>query len=83
VAALEAALAGAPVVITEVGGTRDYFKDLADYAEYGSVDSICQGIERALARPQDGSLRDHVRQNFTWPNVGGKILELYKSLGLQ
>jgi glycosyltransferase involved in cell wall biosynthesis len=80
VAALEAGLAGAPVVITEVGGTRDYFSDLADYAEYGSVESIRSGIERALARPRDHRLREHIRQNFTWPSVGKKIAELYGSL---
>jgi len=43
-AALEAGLAGANVVITPYGGTREYSEEFAEYAEPHSVDSIKGGI---------------------------------------
>ncbi len=48
IAALEAALAGAKVVITPYGGTKEYFGDFATYVEPGSVASIRDGITAAL-----------------------------------
>lgn len=80
-AALEAGLAGTPVVITEVGGTRDYFGDLVEYVEHGSEESIRLGIERALARPRDFRLQEHIRNNYTWPRIARKVVKLYRALG--
>ncbi len=50
IAALEAGLAGADVVITPYGGTRDYFGDDAIYVEPKSPSSIAEGIQKALSR---------------------------------
>lgn len=77
IAALEAALAGAKVVITPYGGTKEYFGKFATYVEPGSVESIRQGITAALKAEKDSGLREHVRQNYLWQNVARMTASAY------
>lgn len=82
IAALEAALAGAKIVITKYGGTADYFAPWADFVDPRSDVSIHAGILRALDKPKNDELQKHVRKNFLWMEVGRITLEAYeKALG--
>jgi glycosyltransferase involved in cell wall biosynthesis len=76
--ALEAALAGAQVVITRHGGPPDYFGDLAFYVEPHSEGSIRAALERALAQPADGRLRQRLSQQFTWEIAAEKLERVYR-----
>ncbi len=80
IAALEAGLAGAKIVITPHGGTKEYFKDMAEYVEPNSIDSIRNGILTALKRPKDKRLQQHIKSNYLWKHVAQKTLEVYKSV---
>ncbi len=80
IAALEAGLAGAKIVITPYGGPREYFGTMAEYVEPESVESIRAGILNALARPRTGDLKAHIRKNYLWENVGAKTADVYRSL---
>lgn len=80
IAALEAGLAGAKVVITPYGGTKEYFGEMAEYVEPHSVGSIKSGIEAALAKHKDERLRKHISQEFLWKRVAEKTAEVYRSL---
>jgi glycosyltransferase involved in cell wall biosynthesis len=80
IAAMEASLAGAKVVITPRGGTREYFKDLVTYVDPRSVDSIREGIVNALRASPDASLKEHVLTNYTWRSIARKTSSAYKSV---
>ena len=80
IAALEAGLAGAKVVITPHGGTRDYFGSMAHYAEPHSVESIRNAITLALSEPKTTALRDHIKREFLWSTVAQKTAEVYKRI---
>ncbi len=80
IAALEAALAGARIVITPHGGTRDYFGDEAIYVRPGSVASIARGIEAALNAPATERLRERIRREYLWPKVAEKTAAVYREL---
>ena len=80
IAALEAALAGAKVVITKHGGTEEYFRGMATYVDPRSVDSIREGILHGLDSARNPALREHVKANFLWPQVAKKTAEAYQSL---
>lgn len=80
IAALEAGLAGAKIVITPYGGTKEYFKDMVEYVEPHSVDSIRNGIFAALKKPKDDKLQKHIKANFLWKHVAQKTLEAYTSV---
>jgi glycosyltransferase involved in cell wall biosynthesis len=80
IAALEAGLAGAKVVITPHGGPKEYFGALATYVNPRSVDAIRAGIVQALERPRTTDLRDHIRRNFLWPRVAELTAAAYRQI---
>ncbi|NUN69863.1 MAG: glycosyltransferase [Bacteroidetes bacterium] len=80
IAALEAALAGARIVITPYGGTKDYFGELATYVEPSSVESIRFGITAALNAPVDPRIKQRMKDEFLWSRVAEKTLAVYRSV---
>lgn len=80
IAALEAGLAGANVVITPYGGPKEYFLEYAEYVEPRSVESIRQGIVRALNRKKDGRLREHIRASYLWEHVARQTADVYRTV---
>jgi glycosyltransferase involved in cell wall biosynthesis len=80
IAALEAGLAGAKVVITPHGGTKEYFGAMATYVEPGDVASIRSGIETSLQAPKDQRLREHIAGNFLWKHVAKKTADAYNEV---
>ena len=80
IAALEAGLAGAKVVITPYGGTRDYFAEEAIYVEPKSIESIREGIEQSLKMPRSSTLQEHILHHYTWRSVAEKTVEIYRSV---
>jgi glycosyltransferase involved in cell wall biosynthesis len=78
IAALEAGLAGAKIVITPHGGTREYFGEMADYVDPTSIDSIRNGIRTALQRPKTANLKDHIMREFLWQSVAAKTAAIYR-----
>ncbi len=80
IAALEAALAGAKIVITRHGGTAEYFNGNAWYVEPSSEDSIRDGIVAALQAEKSPVLRDHILKNFVWGVVAEKTAYAYMGI---
>ncbi len=80
IAALEAGLAGAKIVITKYGGTEEYFGDFAEYVVPTSVDSIAEGIRKAIVKPKDDELREHIKDSFLWSKVGEMTAKVYRNL---
>jgi glycosyltransferase involved in cell wall biosynthesis len=80
-AALEAALAGAKIVVTPEGAAREYFKEKALYAAPQCVRQI---RERALASqrlPKNDALKKHIAENYLWHRVAQRTLSVYQELG--
>lgn len=80
IAALEAGLAGAKIVITPHGGTKEYFGEMAEYVDPHSVESIRKGIVLALQKKKDGRLREHIRREFLWQKVSERTAAVYKDV---
>jgi glycosyltransferase involved in cell wall biosynthesis len=76
-AALEAAAAGAAVVVTSQGSTRDYFGDAVQYVDHRDLHDIRRGIDKALSGPASPALKAHVASRFGWPRVTERLLEAY------
>jgi glycosyltransferase involved in cell wall biosynthesis len=79
-AALEAALAGAKIVITPHGGTKEYFDEMAEYVDPYSVSSIQKGIETVLNKPKSFELKEHVKSNYLWNKIAEKTFKVYKEV---
>lgn len=80
IAAMEAALAGANIAITQKGGTTDYFKHLVDYLDPEKVDSIRNAITEAFRSPKNNNLKQHILQHYTWEEVARSTANEYKKL---
>lgn len=80
ISAMEAALAGANIVITKIGGTKDYFDGFAEFISPDSVQSITEGIKKALVKPESDALKHHILSNFTWNVVAEQTLAQYKKV---
>jgi glycosyltransferase involved in cell wall biosynthesis len=79
IAALEAALAGAKIVITPNGGTQDYFLNYAEYIKPESITSIKEKIELSLKKPKSVELRNHIKENYLWEHVSLQTLAAFKN----
>lgn len=85
-AALEAGLVGAPLVLSDMSSEQEYFGTNAEYVSPGDVLGIRAAIIRTLARNES----DHDRQNrqaqlrrsYSEEIHVGKTLELYQSLAV-
>lgn len=76
--ALEAGAAGAKIVITEIGCTREYFGDMVTYVDPYNIDNIRNGILTEMNLQRDDALKKYIIENFTWPKIGIQIKEAYE-----
>jgi glycosyltransferase involved in cell wall biosynthesis len=76
-AALEAGLAGCPIVVTPYGSTREYFGDFALYARPHRVGEIARAIDRAWNAARDTRLARRIATHYLWPDVARMTAEVY------
>lgn len=79
-AAMEAGLAGAKVVVTAEGATKEYFLDYVSYVRPDSLSDIRQKTLSAFERPRDPALRKHLQQNYSWTVVAKQTAEAYRRI---
>jgi len=76
-AALEAALAGCPIVITPFGSTREYFGDHVEYARPDRVAEIRQAVSKCWDDGPDPRLARLIVNRYLWPTVAQITAEVY------
>ena len=79
-AALEGGLAGANIVITEVGGTKEYFGDHSWYINPGKTESIKKALISAYNSPKSEELSNYIEKNYNWSKVAKITSKVYESL---
>ena len=82
IVALEAALAGTNIVITERGSTKEYFGDYGDYVNPLNIESIEKAIKEGLSKDKSRELSKHIEKNFVWEVIIEKVISGYKRLVL-
>lgn len=86
IAAMEAALAGCSIVITQNGGTIEYFKKMASYINPLDSSSLLTSINKLLHieneehRIQNTRLKNHITSHYSWDSVGEMTLAVHNSL---
>jgi glycosyltransferase involved in cell wall biosynthesis len=79
-AALEGALAGTQIVVTERGCTREYFEDLVRYVSPDDTRGIRHAVREAFKAPRSRALSDLIRTNFLWDHTAHATLTAYREL---
>ncbi|MEX0845930.1 MAG: glycosyltransferase family 4 protein [Balneolaceae bacterium] len=80
IAAMEAALTGSNIVITERGGTKEYFGKHAYYINPNSTQSLLLELKKALAKENTDQLKEHILSQFTWQKLAEQTANQYKKL---
>jgi len=76
--ALEAGLAGVNVVITNVGTTKEYFKNYVQYVNFDDIEDVKEKVVASFNSPKNDKLKKHILKNFTWEKTAEKTLEAYE-----
>jgi glycosyltransferase involved in cell wall biosynthesis len=76
-AALEAGLAGCPVVITPHGSTREVFGELAGYARPDRPREIREAVAAAWGVGRSEGLARHIARHYLWSEVARRTAEAY------
>jgi glycosyltransferase involved in cell wall biosynthesis len=76
--ALEAAMAGAKVVITDGGCTSEYFGDRVHYVQPHDQRDIRRVTLEVFDQAKDNRLKEYVRREYSWTRVAEKTSEGYR-----
>lgn len=77
---LEAAVMGCNIVVTDLGDTKDYFKEDAWYCNPDSPESIRAAIDEAYNTPYDEAFRKRILSEYTWERAAEETLAAYKQV---
>lgn len=78
--ALEAAMTGTPLVLTDRGPTREYFGELACYVSPASPGEMREAVCQAIRQPRDPRLASLVRERYRWSAAARATREAYDEL---
>lgn len=76
---LEAGAMGCNLVVGVRGDTREYFKNMAWYADAGDEPSLEKAILGALNSKNPQGLREMILENYTWQKAGMATLQAYET----
>jgi len=80
-AALEAAVVGIPIVITEQGCTKEYFEENVFYCNPHIEESILNGLENSLIKGSlDYEFIEYISEFYTWENAAQQTNAIYKKV---
>ncbi|QJT09798.1 glycosyltransferase [Oceanidesulfovibrio marinus] len=77
---IEAAIAGAPLLVRESAWAREHFGDAAFYLNADDAGSIREGIERTLDVPKKQVLRNDLMKKHLFPDVLSPLTQLIAEL---
>ena len=80
--ALEAAMHGCNIVITNLGGPKEYYpKDMAQTVNPYDIDDIGQAIIKALAdNNSQPKLREHIKNTYNVSSCTDLLIDNYRKL---
>lgn len=79
-ASLEAGIAGCNVVTTEIGSTKEVFKEFVRYCNPHSEKSIYEETMTAFETCRNDTLKNFIKENYTWMKSAKKLKDIYLSM---
>lgn len=79
--AVEAASYGCDIVVTEIGGPKEYYGDMAFVVNPYNVDAIGQAVCKAMeAKNLQPKLMEHVKRNYSLEKCVESLVDIYKKI---
>ena len=78
--ALEAAARGSDIVITNIGGPKEYYEDLAYQVDPYSVDDIGKSVIKALETTKQPELSHHILKEYSLEKLTEQLIKSYCSI---
>lgn len=76
---LEAGLFGTQSFITKHGGTKEIYKDYANYIDPENINECIDFITRAKIE-KNQELQHYIQQNYSWEKIADEYLSIYKKV---
>lgn len=81
IVAVDAALYGADIVVTNIGGPKEYYNGMAEIVNPYSVDEIGQACIKLLnGNTFQPNLRKYINDNYSLETIADNLCNIYKSL---
>lgn len=80
ISALEAAVSGVKILITELGSTKEYFEDFVEYVNPYDIDSMKSQIKRTIDKDNNELLSHHIKSKYSSHKVMEELLNVYTSV---
>jgi len=77
---LEAAFMGCALVISDKGDTKEYFENMAEYADPENPSDILAKVRKASANGFNSNLYNKIQDNYTWEIAAEKTLQAYEKI---
>lgn len=78
--ALEAACYGCNIVITKIGGPKEYFQNRARIVDPFSIDDIGKNIQEAMKEPPNVDLAHYVSETYSRDAIAKQLIKEYISI---
>lgn len=82
IVALNGAVAGCHIVLTKLGGPKEYFGNYAYLVDPYDIDDIGRKVMEAMQSPCNDDLRSHIISNYSQETIGKNLFQFYESLSL-
>lgn len=80
IASLEAGAAGARILTTELGSTKEYFMEHAVYVNPYDIPNMAEAIAAVLERPKDQALAKRIHALYRWDIVVEQLVDTYAGI---
>lgn len=78
--ALEAACYGCNIVLTKIGGPKEYFGDMARLVNPFDVDDIGSNILQAMSEPANMELAHYISKNYNRNTIAMQLIDEYSTM---
>jgi glycosyltransferase involved in cell wall biosynthesis len=80
ISAIEAAVSGCKLLITELGSTKEYFKEFVEYVNPYDVDMMKNNIQNIIKKEKNQLFVDHISLNYSSNSIIKELLDIYTNV---
>jgi glycosyltransferase involved in cell wall biosynthesis len=80
ISALEAAVSGSKILITECGSTKEYFKNFVEYIDPYDINGMKTSIKNIINQDKNKLLSEHITFNYSSEKIMIELINVYTNV---